>query len=123
MGRRRRARGRNAVPAGAVVAGRADAVPSAPPFAVAKVDGQRVLLARLPDGRLRAFPDACPHLAQPLRRAELDGTVLTCRHHRHRYDLADGRCVWPGDELDDDLPVLEAGEVDGVVWVRPVGRT
>lgn len=123
MGRGWRSRDRAAFPPGAVRAGRVEDVPSAPPFAVVKVAGQRVLLARLPDGGLRAFPDACPHLAQPLRRAELDGTVLTCRHHRHRYDLVDGRCVWPDDGLDDDLPIWEVGEVDGVVWVRAEGDT
>ncbi len=92
-------------------------VPAAPPLLEVKVAGERVLLVRTPAG-LAAFEAACPHLGQPLRRGELDGTTLTCRHHRHRYDVTDGTCVWPGPG-DAGLELREVGEVDGRVWVRP----
>lgn len=94
-------------------------MPSAPPFLEVKVAGERVLLVRRHDGRLAAFDAACPHLGQPLRRGELDGSVVTCRHHRYRYDLDDGRCVWPGAAHDITLGLRDVGEVAGYVWVRP----
>lgn len=93
-------------------------MPSAPPFLEVRVAGERLLLVRRYDGRLAAFGAACPHLGRPLRRGEIDGTIVTCRHHRHRYDLDDGRCVWPGASSDVALALREAGEVGGYVWVR-----
>jgi phenylpropionate dioxygenase-like ring-hydroxylating dioxygenase large terminal subunit len=122
----RRRRRLPAVPSGTVAVADSDAVPSVPPFLEVKVAGERVLLARLPTGDLVAFPAACPHLGQPLRKAELDGVVLTCRHHRYRYDLADGRCVWPGGPHDEPLGRRQVGEVDGRVWVAlasPAGES
>lgn len=114
-----RRRSRVTVPDGAVDVAASDAVPTGPPFLQVKVAGARVLLARRADGVVAAFPAACPHLGQPLRKGELDGDVLTCRHHRHRYALTDGHCVWPGGPHDEPLELYEAGEVEGRVWVRP----
>ena len=116
-----RRRARVAVPPGTVDVAASDAVPTEPPFLEVKLAGTRILLARLGDGRVVAFTAGCPHLGQPLRRAELDGTVVTCRHHRHRFDLTDGRCVWPGDVHDAGLELHEVGETGGRVWARPPG--
>lgn len=113
-----RRRTRVAVPAGTVEVAASAAVPSTPPFLPVEVAGAKLLLARRADGTIAAFPAACPHLGQPLRRAELDGTVVTCRHHHYRYDLSDGRCVWPGGPHDAELDLHAAGETDGRVWVR-----
>lgn len=115
-----RRRSRVAVPPGTVDVAASSAVPRTPPFLEVRVAGTKVLLARRLDGSVVAFPAACPHLGQPLRKAELDGTVVTCRHHRYRYDLADGSCVWPAGPHDEVLELHEVGEVEGRVWVRPV---
>jgi nitrite reductase/ring-hydroxylating ferredoxin subunit len=119
--RLRRRRRAAAIPAGTVdVAASAD-VPTSPPFRVVSVAGERLLLARHPDGHVVAFDAACPHQGQPLRKAELDGEVVTCRHHRYAYSLDDGRCVWPSGPRDEHLTLREVGEVGGRVWVRPTG--
>lgn len=107
------------MPPGTVDVAASAAVPTAPPFLEVAVARSQLLLARRPDGSVVAFPAACPHLGQPLRKAELDGTVVTCRHHRYRYELTDGRCVWPGGPHDVTLDLYEVGEVGGRVWVRP----
>lgn len=112
-----RRRSRVQVPTGTVDVAASAAVPHIPPFLEVKVAGTRVLLARRADGSVVAFAAACPHLGQPLRKAELDGTVVTCRHHRYRYSLTDGRCVWPAGPHDETLELYEAGEVGGRVWV------
>jgi phenylpropionate dioxygenase-like ring-hydroxylating dioxygenase large terminal subunit len=109
------------VPEGAVDVAASAAVPSSPPWKAVTAGGERLLLLRHPAGHVVAVPNACPHLGQPLRKAGLDGTVLTCRHHRHRYDLDGGACVWPGGADDEPLEVRESGEVDGRVWVRVAG--
>jgi nitrite reductase/ring-hydroxylating ferredoxin subunit len=114
-----RRRSRVVVPPGTVDVAASSAVPTEPPFLEVKVAGSKLLLVRRPDGSIAAFPAGCPHLGQPLRKAELDGTVVTCRHHRHRYELTDGRCVWPGAPHDEGLELHPAGETDGRVWVRP----
>jgi nitrite reductase/ring-hydroxylating ferredoxin subunit len=109
------------VPPGTVAVAASSRVPTGPPFLEVRVAGVRVLLVRRADGRLAAFEAACPHLGQPLRKGELDGDVVTCRHHRYRYDLEGGGCVWPGAAHDVTLRLFEVGEVDGHVWVRPPG--
>ena len=83
-----------------------------------EVHGRPVLLARTPDGAIRAFDAACPHLANPLRQGELDGCELTCPHHFYAYDLRTGRNVFPGDERDDPLAVHDVRVVEGQVEVR-----
>jgi phenylpropionate dioxygenase-like ring-hydroxylating dioxygenase large terminal subunit len=115
----RRRRRQADVPPGTVAVARSDQVPSAPPFLEVKVAGERVLLVRRVDGRIAAFEAACPHLGHPLRRGEIDGSIVTCRHHRYRYDLDDGRCVWPGAAHEVTLGLREVGETAGHVWVRP----
>ncbi|MEX1178362.1 MAG: Rieske (2Fe-2S) protein [Nitriliruptor sp.] len=110
------------VPAGTVDVAASAQVPVSPPMLEVKVAGERVLLLRTPSG-LVAFEAGCPHLGQPLRKAELHGTVLTCRHHRHRYALEDGACLWPVDVGDEQLRLREVGETSGRVWVRPAVRT
>ena len=118
MGVRRR-RSSPALPPGSVEVAAAEDVPASPPFKAVRVRGHRVLLVRDPAGHVVAFPEACPHLGQPLRKAELIDGEVVCRHHRHRFALDGGRCTWPGGPYDEGLTMLDAGEVDGRVWVRP----
>ncbi|GAA3596122.1 Rieske (2Fe-2S) protein [Nonomuraea rosea] len=60
---------------------------------IAEVDvgGDRVLLAHLPGGRLRAYQGLCPHSEFPLASGDLDGEVLTCAAHGWEFDLTTGR--------------------------------
>lgn len=119
----RRRRAHATIPPGAVDVGASADVPTSPPFRMVSVAGERLLVARHPDGHVVAFDAACPHQGQPLRKAELDGVVVTCRHHRYAYNLDDGRCVWPSRTRDEHLTLREAGEVGGRVWVRPSGTS
>lgn len=82
------------------------------------VDGRAVLVVRTDDGVIRAFDAACPHLANPLRRGEIDGCVLECPHHFYAYDLRTGRNTFPGDKHDLRLAVHEARVVGDDVEVR-----
>lgn len=120
--RRRRRRRPVDVPPGAVDVAASSEVPTGPPFREVSVGGERLLLVRHPDGHVVAFDAACPHLGQPLRKAELDGVTLTCRHHRYAYTLDDGRCVAPPGSHDEHLTLREVGEADGRVWVRLTPR-
>lgn len=95
----------------------ADAV-GGPPFLSVEVGGRSVLLARTPDGAIRAFDADCPHLGSPLRQGELDGCELACPHHFYTYDLATGRNVFPGDDRDRDLRIHDVRTVEGQVEVR-----
>lgn len=59
----------------------------------------KIAVARMQD-ELFAFDGLCPHLAGPMHRAELDGTVVTCPLHGWRFDVRDG-----GRELHDYRPL------------------
>ncbi|MGD9526561.1 Rieske 2Fe-2S domain-containing protein [Pseudonocardia sp.] len=57
--------------------------------------GERVLLAHLPGGELRAYQARCPHQEFSLADGDLDGTVLTCAAHLWEFDLHTGEGVNP----------------------------
>ena len=73
----------------------------------------RVAIARVA-GAVVAFNDFCPHVAGPMHRGELNGTVLTCPLHGWRFDLADS-----GREIHGYRPLqmFECREADGHVHV------
>jgi toluene monooxygenase system ferredoxin subunit len=60
----------------------------------AAVDGVDLLLCNV-EGRLSAFEDLCPHLANPLSKGDLDGSVLTCAAHEWSFDAHTGHGVNP----------------------------
>ncbi len=88
------------------------------PFLRVEVDGCAVLLARLPDGSVRAFTPACPHLQQPLTHGIVTDRTLECPFHFYAYDLDTGRNTFPGDDDDLALTVHDVREVAGEVHVR-----
>lgn len=102
---------------GYVRACRSDEVDAAP-FPVVETEGREVVVLRTDDGELRAVPNVCPHLGQPLRRGELHGTTLECPAHFYAYDLTTGRNTFPGDDRDLALQLYEAVERDGEVFVK-----
>ena len=72
------------------------------------VEGVSVLVARAPDGRIRALRDTCPHQQASLSKGRLeamvvsrsvgdstrgDGFVVRCPWHRFEFDLDTGRCL------------------------------
>lgn len=82
-----------------------------------------MVLARTGDGVVRAFPNACPHLGQPLRTGELTGATLECSAHYYAYDLTTGENTFPGDDTDLSLQIYPVREVDGEVFVRVPSET
>lgn len=78
------------------------------------VDRKPVVIARL-DGRLFGFDALCPHQKGPMKRAEVDGRVVTCPLHAWRFDL--DKC---GKELHNyrDLQTYPVKVEDGQVFLR-----
>jgi toluene monooxygenase system ferredoxin subunit len=56
--------------------------------------GQRLLVVRH-EGGVCVFRDRCPHQGYPLSEGTLEGTVLTCRVHRHSFDAVTGVGINP----------------------------
>lgn len=90
------------------------------------LQGEDVVLYRLPDGRLRAIRPYCPHLGAHLGLAELDGNDLVCPFHRFAFG-PDGSCVRtsygtpPPTAGVDRLPVCEVNDAV-YVWRHHDGR-
>ncbi len=61
------------------------------------VGADRVLLAHLPGGQLKAYQAACPHSEFPLAAGAFDEGVLTCAAHNWEFDLATGESLNPSD--------------------------
>lgn len=61
-------------------------------MAVVQAGDRSLCIARLPDGRLRAFAQRCPHAGVPLSEGWLDalGRVV-CPRHAYRFDVGTGR--------------------------------
>lgn len=104
----------------------------------AKANGTPILLTRV-DGKPYAISSKCPHLGLPLTKGKVvDGTV-TCPFHGSRFDICSGANLdWcnavvgipvPGwtqrlisfGKQPAPLPVFEASEKDGNVFVRLPG--
>jgi toluene monooxygenase system ferredoxin subunit len=75
-----------------------------------EVGGREVLVIHLPGGEVRAIPPGCPHQDQPLVEGTLEGTVLTCRAHLWRFDVATGNGVNPADCKLVQFPVKVEGD-------------
>ena len=81
------------------------------PFQVGR---KKIALARL-EGELYAFDGLCPHVAGPMHRGEVQGTIVTCPFHAWRFDLKQN-----GREIHDYRP-LETYALrvqDGDVYVE-----
>ncbi len=96
---------------------RSDAV-RGPRFVPVEVAGRRILLARLPDGRVAAFDAACPHQGQPLTGGDLEGGSVVCPHHRYAYDATSGANTAPGGDPDVALTIHSVEERGGWIFVR-----
>lgn len=93
--------------------------------------GVPILVARAPDGGIRAYLNACRHRGSPLARGRGNtGRAVSCPFHRWVYDTADGRLLGQPrscggfDELDSEdlgLVALPVAERHGIVVVRPTG--
>lgn len=81
------------------------------PFQVGR---KRIAVARL-EGELYAFDGLCPHVAAPMHRGEIQGTIVTCPFHAWRFDLKQN-----GREIHDYRPLATyALRVDnGEVYVE-----
>jgi len=79
-----------------------------------EVGKNKIAVARL-QGELFAFNGLCPHVAGPMHRAEIEGTVVTCPFHAWRFDLKQG-----GREIHNYRPlsVYELKVDEGEVHVR-----
>lgn len=76
-----------------VCAGRADDLASATMRAV-QVGPASVILARLPDGTLRAYHNTCRHRGAEICRGErAAGKLITCPYHAWAYAADDGRLM------------------------------
>ncbi len=88
--------------------------------------GVPILVARAPDGKLRAFLNVCRHRGAKVAQGSGKARVFSCPYHAWTYDLAgrvmgipDERC-FPGVRAErSSLTPLPLCEKHGLVWVIP----
>ena len=61
------------------------------------VNNKSVLLTRW-QGKVYAVSGRCPHAGGDMSQGELHRGRLDCPVHGYRFDVRDGRCLWPPDE-------------------------
>ncbi|MEM1347230.1 MAG: NifU family protein [Myxococcota bacterium] len=65
-----------------------------PDGGVHSIELPKVSLLLTRDGeRVKAYPNACPHLGMPLDDGEIHEGVLTCRYHGFQFQLNSGECL------------------------------
>ncbi len=62
-----------------------------------KIAGQKVILTRQ-GGKVVAFSALCPHAAADLSGGELHRGRITCPDHGYKFDVGNGRILYPPDE-------------------------
>lgn len=97
-----------------------------PPLGVMPVcvDGIDMALWRSATGRLAAWADRCPHRGMRLSHGFVRGEALSCIYHGWSYG-AEGQCLRipahpdlaPPEAI--RVPIFQAMESGGVVWVAP----
>ena len=88
------------------------------------VDGVDIALWRSASGRVAAWADRCPHRGMRLSHGFVRGEALSCIYHGWSYG-SEGQCLripahpdlTPPEAI--RMPVFQAIESGGVVWVAP----
>ncbi len=99
-----------------------------------RIDGCRVLLARLRSGEVAAAEALCPHERTPLAEGAIRGEAVDCPTHHYLFDLRSGRNLypypiypeWKQREVGDlSLAIYPCREEEGWIWVSlgPEKRT
>ncbi|MGD9878821.1 MAG: aromatic ring-hydroxylating dioxygenase subunit alpha [Reyranella sp.] len=91
-----------------------------------EVAGMPVLMARGPDGEMRAFANICRHRAAPVAEGCGNARAFVCPYHGWTYDL-DGKLLGTTDRVGfagldlagHGLARLPAAEKHGMMYVRP----
>lgn len=81
-----------------------------------KIAGQKVILTRW-HGALLAISALCPHAAADLTDGELHQGRITCPDHGYKFDVGNGRILYPPDEPY-CLQRYAVKEENGLIWVR-----
>jgi nitrite reductase (NADH) small subunit len=79
--------------------------------------GERIGLARLPDGRVVAFENKCPHAGGPLAMGAVQGSEVICPWHFFRFDLLSGKPAAISESVM-RLRLLPVDVKDGQVFVQ-----
>ena len=108
---------RNTFPdtAGFYAVATADAVRSNQ-ITLVQVNGQSIILTRW-QGELLAFSNECPHASADLAEGYLHRGRITCPDHGYKFDIGNGRTLWPEDEVC-RLKCYVVMEENGTVKVR-----
>lgn len=80
------------------------------------VAGVSFILTRWQD-KVVAFSNRCPHASADLAAGDLRRGRITCPDHGYKFDVVNGRILWPEDEVY-RLKRYEVREEEGVVKVK-----
>lgn len=83
---------------------------------VAEVNGKPIMIVNI-DGEIKAYQGWCPHQAQSLENAAVDGCQLTCMAHVWEFDLKSGKGINPEHAKLKAFPVEEDDEGNIIVKV------
>jgi len=83
--------------------------------------GERIGLTRLPDGRVVAFENSCPHAGGPLSMGVVQGSEIVCPWHFFRFDLLTGKPAAIKESVM-QLHVFPVEVKDGQVFVETGAR-
>lgn len=95
-----------------------------------RVEGRRIMLARLRSGEVVATAAACPHEQASLAEGMIRGEAVDCPRHHYLFDLCTGRNLypmpiypqWKREQVGDlTLRIYSCREEGGWILVTPSG--
>ena len=93
----------------------ADAV-RANQITLVQINNHSFILTRWQD-EVVAFSNRCPHASANLAEGDLHRGRITCPDHGYKFDIGNGRVLWPPDEVY-RLKRYEVLEENGIIKVR-----
>ena len=81
-----------------------------------QINGHSFILTRWQD-KVIAFSNRCPHASANLAEGVLHRGRISCPDHGYKFDVGNGRILWPEDEVY-RLKRYEVLEENGIVKVR-----
>ena len=83
---------------------------------VVAVNGRFIILTRW-QNKLIAFSNRCPHASADLAEGVLHRGRISCPDHGYKFDVANGRVLWPEDG-GYRLKLYDVIEENGIIKVR-----
>lgn len=81
-----------------------------------EVDGQKICLANVEEGKYYAIGNVCTHMGGPLADGKLEGYEVECPWHGSKFDIRNGKVARPPAQREE--PTYEVKVENDAILIR-----